>query len=80
MNAEEELIQFKHQMLKRSRITSIVLGLAAVIAVLFMVYGFTQNIEAGRQRDLSIVAMVESQKEIAILKEQLAQCESEKNK
>ncbi len=54
MSAEEELKAFKLQTLKRSRVTSIVLGSAAVIAVLFVVYGFTQNIEVNRQRDLRL--------------------------
>ena len=70
----------KKLMLKKARIQAIVIGMAAVIAVLFMVYGFTQSIEAGRQRDLSLFAKEESQKEISTLKEQLARCESEKNK
>ena len=72
-----ELEDYKKLMLKKARLTSIVLGLAAVIAILFMVYGFTQTIEAHRQRDLD---REESQKEISILKAQLAQCQSEKNK
>ena len=54
MSAEEELKAFKLQALKRARMTSIVLGGAAVIAVLFMVYGFTQRIEGNMQRDLRL--------------------------
>ena len=78
MNAEDELRLLKQQILKKSRITSVVLGISAVVAVLFMIYGFTQNIEAERQRDLATFAKEESQKEISILKEQLIRCESEK--
>ena len=55
MSAEEELKAFKLQALKRARMTSIVLGGAGVIAVLFMIYGFTQSIEASKQRDISLI-------------------------
>ena len=54
MSAEEELQAFKLQTLKRARVTAIVLGCAAVISVLFMVYGFTQNIEATKQKDIAL--------------------------
>ncbi len=54
MSEEEELKAFKIQALKRARMTSIVLGVAAVIAILFMMYGFTQSIEASKQRDISL--------------------------
>ena len=43
-----------------------------------MIYGFTQSIEAGKQRDLAVEAIVNSQKEIALLKEQLVACQAEK--
>ena len=55
MNAEEELKALKLQTLKRARVASIVLGSASVIAVLFMIYGLTQNIEASKQRDMSLI-------------------------
>lgn len=81
-----ELEEFRKQMLRRARLTSIVLGLAAVVTVLFMIYGFTQSIEAGRERDIALekeqAASIEAlnQKEIAdSLKRQLAECQS-KNK
>ena len=74
----EELEQFKKVQLKKARMTSVVLGLAAVIAVLSMVYSTTQSIEAMRQRDLSVVEKMTADKEIAALKEQLASCQSEK--
>ena len=54
MSAEEELQAFKLQTLKRARVTSIVLGGAAVISVLFMIYGFTQSIEASKQKDMAL--------------------------
>ena len=75
-----ELEEYKKLMLKKARLTSIVLALAAVIAISFMTYGFTQNIESMRQLDKSLEIERASQKEISSLKEQLAQCQSEKNK
>lgn len=44
----QEMLQ--RRMLRRARITSVVLGIAAVIAVMFMLYGFAQSIEANKQR------------------------------
>lgn len=76
MSAEEELKTFKLQMLKKSRMQSVVLGIGAVITVLFMIYGFTQNIEAGKQRDITMGA----EREAAALREQLIKCESERSK
>ncbi len=61
----QEMLQ--RRMLRRARVTSIVLGTAAVIAILFMIYGFTQSIEAGRQRDIA-----EGQRAEAVKNEQLA--------
>ena len=62
MSAEDELKNFKLQTLKRARVTAVVLGLNAVIAVLFMIYGFTQSTEAQKQRDLSEYATMVSEK------------------
>ncbi len=54
MNTEEEFQEYKLQQLKRSRLTAVVLGMAAILSVLFLIYGFTQSIEATRQRDLAV--------------------------
>ena len=56
----QEMLQ--RRMLRRARVTSIVLGTAAVIAILFMIYGFTQSIEAGRQRDIAEIQRAEAVK------------------
>ncbi len=44
----QEMLQ--RRMLRRARITSVVLGIAAIIAIMFMLYGFAQSIEANKQR------------------------------
>ncbi len=44
----QEMLQ--RRMLRRARITSVILGTAAVIAIIFMIFGFTQLIEAETQR------------------------------
>ncbi len=54
MNTKEEFQEYKLQQLKRSRLTAVVLGMAAILCVLFLIYGFTQSIEATRQRDLAV--------------------------
>jgi hypothetical protein len=43
----QEMMQ--RRMLRRARITSVVLGIAAVIAILFFVYGFVQQLAAEKQ-------------------------------
>ncbi len=81
MSAEEELKGLKLQALKRARMTSIVLGDAAVIAILFMMYGFTQSIEASKQRDLSLFQerlLMECQKR-ADAAEQVLKTETERS-
>lgn len=50
MNLEEELKELKRVQAKKARITSWVLGFVALVAVMFMLYGFAQSIEANKQR------------------------------
>ena len=81
MNMEDELKAYKQKELKRARVTSVVLGLAAVIAVLFMIYGFTQSIEAQKQRNLAGMMQQElesANNKIENLNRQLEKCESER--
>ncbi len=47
----QELLQ--QRALRRARTFSVILGIAAIIAILFMIYGFTQSIEAQRQTDIA---------------------------
>ena len=78
MKGEDEFhtqkLQLEKSALRRARVTSIVLGIAAIVAVLFMIYGFTQSIEATRQRDIAVTnkkALILATEEIKNLKEQL---------
>lgn len=60
----QEMLQ--RRMLRRARITNLILALLLLIATGFFVYGFFQQIEAGRQRDAAVAgreAAVEAQKE-----------------
>lgn len=47
----QELLQ--RRALRRARAFAIVLGIAFVVAILFMIYGFMQSIEANRQAELA---------------------------
>ncbi len=47
----QELLQ--RRALRRARAFSVVLGIAAIIAILFMIYGFMQSIAAERQTELA---------------------------
>jgi hypothetical protein len=87
MTAEEELKILKQGMLKRARITATILGIAAVTALIFMIYGFTQSVEAKRraieaneQRNLAVKAENASIEKIMTLEEQLKICQSEKSR
>ena len=78
----EEFEELKKLALRRARITSIVLGTAAVVAVLSMVYGFTQSIEASKQRDIAIMRefAADSAKNDALHQKELAEAELRKCK
>ena len=81
MKTEAELNEIAQKQLKMAWKTAVFLGFAAVIAVLFMIYGLTQSIEAGKQRDLAVqheMIANEMKNELIILKEQLAACQAEK--
>ena len=45
---------YRHAVLQRTRVTAIILGIAAVIAILFMVFAYIKKIEADKQTDLAI--------------------------
>ncbi len=47
----QELLQ--RRALRRARTFSVILGIAAIIAILFMIYGFTQSIKAQQQAELA---------------------------
>ncbi|MDZ4716656.1 MAG: hypothetical protein SH819_14415 [Cytophagales bacterium] len=65
-----ELLQ--QRSLRRARIMSLVLGIAAIIAIIFMIYGFTQYIEAEHQR---VVAQDKEMKAIKAEEEAVRQRE-----
>lgn len=73
----QELLQ--QRMLRRARVTSVVLGAAALIAILFMVYGFTQQIEAKRNFDKAEQKRLEAedQKQIAVAERSRAEQKTE---
>jgi hypothetical protein len=66
------------EMLKKARIQSVILGTAGIIAIIFMIYGFTQSIEADRGR-MELEKMTEiKDAEIATLQGKLKECEDGK--
>jgi hypothetical protein len=64
LSDEENKIRMQKRQLKRSRITAMILGVAAIISLGFMLYAFTKKLEADNQ---TIIA--EEQKIIAVEKE-----------
>jgi WD40 repeat protein/energy-coupling factor transporter ATP-binding protein EcfA2 len=57
----QEMLQ--KRLLKRTKVVAVVLGIAAVISVLFFVYAITQSIEAHRQAEFANVEKTEAQKQ-----------------
>ena len=78
MNPQEEIKTYKQliekQMLRNARIMSFILGAAAMVTVVAMIYGFTQSIEASRQN----IIRERLDAEIISLTESLRKCESQK--
>lgn len=65
----QEMLQ--KRLLKRTKAVAVILGIAAIISILFFVYAITQSIEATKQAELA-----ESQKQLAI--EQKEEAERQK--
>lgn len=57
----QELLQ--QRILRRAKTTSVVLGIAALIAILFMVYGFTQQIAAKQGYETAELRRIEADKQ-----------------
>lgn len=63
---EENKIKAQKRQLRRSRITAIILGTAAIISVLFMLYAFIQQIEAERNRALAEANEIKAEEQTVI--------------
>lgn len=57
----QEMLQ--KRLLKRTKIVAVVLGVAAVISILFFVFAITRNIEANRQRELAEEQKLQAQEQ-----------------
>ncbi|HEX5168600.1 MAG TPA: hypothetical protein VFW11_05460, partial [Cyclobacteriaceae bacterium] len=57
----QEMMQ--RRVLRRTRVTAIILGIAAVVAILFMVFAYMKKIEADRQTDLAIERGMEAERQ-----------------
>ena len=57
----QEMLQ--KRLLKRTKVVAVILGIAAVISILFFVYALTQSNEAQRQAQLALLEKVEAQKQ-----------------
>jgi WD40 repeat protein/energy-coupling factor transporter ATP-binding protein EcfA2 len=64
LSDEENKIRMQKRQLKRSRITAMILGVAAIISLGFMLFAFTKKLEADNQ-----TMIAEEQKVIAVEKE-----------
>ncbi len=64
----QEMLQ--KRLLKRTKVVAVVLGIAAVISILFFVYAITQSIEANKQKEIAILENLEAQKQKGLAEEQ----------
>lgn len=64
---EENKIRAQKRQLRRSRITAMILGTAAIISVFFMLYAFVKQVEAEKSKQEAIVS-----EQKALVQEQLA--------
>ncbi len=64
----QEMLQ--KRLLKRTKVVAVVLGVAAVISILFFVYAITQSIEANKQKEIAILENLEAQKQKGLAEEQ----------
>jgi ABC-type oligopeptide transport system ATPase subunit len=74
----KELLQ--KRMLNRTRTVAVVLGIAAVISILFFVFGWIKKVDADNQRDLAEENRVEAirQAELAEEQKQIAELQAER--
>ena len=57
----QEMLQ--RRLLRRTKVVALILGFAAVIAVLFLIGGYSQWLEANRQRSIAEAESIEAQKQ-----------------
>ena len=57
----QEMLQ--KRLLRRAKVVALILGFAAVVAVLFLIGGYAQYIEANKQRNIAEMESVEAQKQ-----------------
>ena len=69
----QEMLQ--KRLLKRTRAVAVILGVAAVISILFFVYAFTQSNEAQRQTQIALAERNEAQRQRDIAEEATIQAQ-----
>lgn len=72
----QELLQ--KRLLKRTKIVAVVLGMAAVIAILFFVFALTQQIEAETQKELADERRIEAEEQRQEAEEQRREAETQR--
>ncbi len=72
----KELLQ--KRMLNRTRYVAIILGILAVIAILFFVFGWIKKVDADRQREIAELNKEEAEKNAAIAEEKRKEAEQQK--
>ena len=67
------------RLLRRAKIVAVILGVAAVIAILFLIGGYSQYIEAQRQEQLANEARVDAINQRDEAQKQKAQADIQRN-
>ncbi|MCD6566938.1 MAG: hypothetical protein J7K53_13455 [Bacteroidales bacterium] len=73
---EENKIRMQKRALRRTRVTALVLGAAAILSLGFMLWAFIQQAEAEKQRILADEATVDAKSQRAIAEEKTVEAET----
>lgn len=74
----QEMLQ--KRLLKRAKMVAVVLGIAAVVAILFFIFGVTRNIEANIQRERAISEREDARRSAAEAKASAEEAEDQKRR
>lgn len=77
---EENKIRMQRRALRRTRITALVLGVAAIISIGFMLFALDQRVKAEKQRLFAVEKQAEAEKQTKLAQDNFNRAESEKAK
>ncbi|NOY37431.1 MAG: hypothetical protein GXO83_07625 [Chlorobi bacterium] len=77
---EENKIRMQRRALRRTRITALVLGVAAILSIGFMLFALDQRVKAEKQRLFAVEKQAEAEKQTKLAQDNFNRAEMEKAK